>query len=425
VLPGATDTGAMSAGGVVTSAGIVVAGSSGATFYGLVASGIAVSGNATEYVLSNGVAIGGSVTSGSVFVYSGGLVSGITDNATVQVYSGGTTTDTLVTSAGYLELFGGANSVVTISSGGFVDFFGGSLDGVQIAGGQLEVDAVLGSAGANFVTGTAGEIYDDENTITAPISGFAAGDAIILDNLEFVSGGTTVSTTGDQVTVTTSAGSVQVDIVNASALDLAVGPSDYGAAELTAIACYGHGTLIATPIGARPVEMLAIGDLVLTAFGAHRAVRWIGKRSYAGRFLAANPAVQPIRFRSGSLGHGLPRRDLLVSPQHAMVLDGLLIPARCLVNGTTISEERGLDRVDYVHVELDTHDVLLAEGAPSESFLDDDSRGMFHNASEFTTLYPEAPEPRSFCAPRVTDGYQLVAIRRRLAAVAEQTARAA
>ena len=121
------------------------------------------------------------MTSGSVFVYSGGLVSGLTDNGTVQVYSGGTTTDTVVTSAGDLELFGGTNNVVTISSGGFVDFFGGSLNGVQIAGGQLEVDAVLGSAGANFVAGTAGQIYDDENTITAPISGFAAGDAIILD----------------------------------------------------------------------------------------------------------------------------------------------------------------------------------------------------------------------------------------------------
>ena len=67
---------------------------------------------------------------------------------------------------------------------------------------------------------------------------------------------------------------------------------------------------------------------------------------------------------------------------------------------------------------MDRHDLLLAEGAPSESFIDDDSRGMFHNAAEYTRLYPDAPAPGTFCAPRVTDGYRLEAIRRRLAEVA-------
>jgi hypothetical protein len=146
---------------------------------------------------------------------------------------------------------------------------------------------------------------------------------------------------------------------------------------------------------------------------------------YAGRFLAANPNVHPIRFHAGSLGTGLPRRDLLVSPEHAMFLGGVLIPARCLVNGSTIVQERGLERVDYFHVELDTHDVLLAEGAPSESYLDDDSRGMFHNVSEFAALYPDAPDPGLFCAPKVDEGYELEAIRQRLSVVAEGMAFAA
>jgi hypothetical protein len=108
-----------------------------------------------------------------------------------------------------------------------------------------------------------------------------------------------------------------------------------------------------------------------------------------------------------------------------MFLDGLLIPAHCLVNGKTILQERGLDRVDYYHVVLDSHDVLLAEGAPSESFMDDDSRSMFHNAGEFDALYPNATRPDGYCARRVEQGAELEAIRRRLAAVAKEMAQAA
>ena len=207
-----------------------------------------------------------------------------------------------------------------------------------------------------------------------------------------------------------------------------VGSFDSGDGELIItriVACYRRGTLIRTALGEMPVELLAIGDTVVTASGEHRPIKWIGRRSYAGRFLAVSPNVQPIRFRAGSFGNGLPRRDLLVSPEHAMFLDGLLIPARCLVNGSTIVQEIRLQRVDYYHVELDTHDVLLAEGAPSESYLADDSRGMFHNASEFAALYPDAPRPDGFCAPRLEQGAELEAVRRRLAVVAREMARAA
>ena len=102
-----------------------------------------------------------------------------------------------------------------------------------------------------------------------------------------------------------------------------------------------------------------------------------------------------------------------------MFLDGLLVPARHLVNNATIAREDGMDRVEYFHVELDTHDVILAEGAPSESFMDDDSRGVFHNAAEFDALYPDVKRGDGFCARRVERGVELEAIRRRLAAMAQ------
>ena len=185
--------------------------------------------------------------------------------------------------------------------------------------------------------------------------------------------------------------------------------------------CYCPGTLLLTDRGEVSVEALEVGDVLVTASGQHRPVRWMGRRAYAGRFLAANPQVQPVRFRAGSLGGGLPRRDLVVSPDHAMFIDGVLIPARCLVNGTTVLRARGLAHVEYIHVELDAHDVILAEGAASESFMDDGSRAMFHNAAECLHTAPSG----TFCAPRLDSGPLLDGVRRRLAQIAGEVALAA
>jgi hypothetical protein len=99
-----------------------------------------------------------------------------------------------------------------------------------------------------------------------------------------------------------------------------------------------------------------------------------------------------------------------------MFLDGALIPARHLVNSVSILPAEEMEDVEYFHLELERHAVIFAEGAASESFLDDDSRGMFHNVYEYHRLYPDAPrvtEPE-YCAPRVEDGYELDAVRRRL-----------
>jgi len=180
------------------------------------------------------------------------------------------------------------------------------------------------------------------------------------------------------------------------------------------VACYAIGTLILTETGEVAVEALAIGDRLVTASGKLRPVRWIGHRRYAGRFVSR--AVLPIRIAAGALGNGVPRRNLLVSPKHAMLLDGLLIPAEHLVDGTTIRQLDRAETVDYVHVELDSHDVILAEGAPSETFVDDGNRAMFYNAQDHAERYPHAPRADAlYCAPRVESGYLLEAVRVRLA----------
>ncbi len=180
------------------------------------------------------------------------------------------------------------------------------------------------------------------------------------------------------------------------------------------IACYCAGTLILTDQGEVPVEALAIGDMVVMLSGVAEPVRWIGQRSYAGRFLAGKAHLLPVRIRAGALGGGLPRRDLFVSPNHAMFLDGHLIPALHLVDGAGIVQERACGRVDYLHVELAAHSVIWAEGAASETYLDADNRGMFHNATQHARQYGASRTQGTFCAPRVEDGFVVETVRRRL-----------
>jgi hypothetical protein len=96
---------------------------------------------------------------------------------------------------------------------------------------------------------------------------------------------------------------------------------------------------------------------------------------------------------------------------------GVLVEAKDLVNGVSITQAEQVDRVEYFHIELETHDVILAEGALSETFVDDDSRAMFHNAHEYAALYPEdVARPARYRAPRLEIGYEVEAIRRKLAA---------
>ncbi len=184
-------------------------------------------------------------------------------------------------------------------------------------------------------------------------------------------------------------------------------------------ACFCPGTLIATSDGETPIEHLAIGDTVLTASGAARPVRWIGRRSYDGAFAARNPALWPVCIRQGALDGALPRRDLWLSPLHALLIEGVLVPAGLLANGVSVVRAKPAAELHYVHIELDSHDVLLAEGAPAESFLDDSSRAIFQNAHEYRALYPDtALAPARYCAARIEEGDVLARIKRRIDSLA-------
>ena len=96
--------------------------------------------------------------------------------------------------------------------------------------------------------------------------------------------------------------------------------------------------------------------------------------------------MQPVRIRAGALGNGLPHSDLTVTADHGMVIDGLIINASALINGTTIDwvpMDELPDRVTYYHVETEDHDVILANGAPAETFVDAVTRSHFDNHQEY------------------------------------------
>ncbi|MCQ8277298.1 Hint domain-containing protein [Acetobacteraceae bacterium KSS8] len=155
---------------------------------------------------------------------------------------------------------------------------------------------------------------------------------------------------------------------------------------LLELTCFLAGTLIRTPDGDVAVDALSVGDLVLTASGEARPLRWIGHRHVDLNRAADPDALRPVRVAAGAIAPGLPERDLLVTPEHCLFLGGGLIPARMLVNGGSIAQV-DMRRFTVFHLELDTHDILLAEGLACESYLDTGNRHNFAGGT-VTTLHP-------------------------------------
>ena len=156
--------------------------------------------------------------------------------------------------------------------------------------------------------------------------------------------------------------------------------------------CFAAGTHLRTPFGSKPIEAFRSGDLIQTKDNGVKPVLWAGQRHLSGARLHVMPHLRPIRFRSGALGHGRPDMDLVVSPQHRMVVmgaparalfgsDELLVTARDLLDGRGVSIASDLREVTYHHLLLEQHQIVFANGLETESF---------HPAlADLATLTPE------------------------------------
>ncbi|WP_053082619.1 Hint domain-containing protein [Methylobacterium platani] len=177
--------------------------------------------------------------------------------------------------------------------------------------------------------------------------------------------------------------------------------------------------MILTPEGERPVEALRAGDAVVTAAGETAHIVWVGHRHLDLRRHPQPERAQPVRIAAHAFGPGLPHRELVVSPGHALFVEGVLIPAGVLVNGTSVVQ---LDRAEvvYHHVELPVHDVLVADGMPAESYLDCGNRGTFANHDGPVTLHPDfvavALNLELACAPVLLHGPVVDRVRQQLTA---------
>ncbi|MBW6416868.1 Hint domain-containing protein [Celeribacter sp. PS-C1] len=307
----------------------------------------------------------------------------------------------------YLD--GGAGNDTIYAGAGDDTILGG--DGNDVIYGEDGDDTISGDAGADFIDGGAGN-----DTIYAgggdTIIGGAGNDTIIID--PSLLDGNAITIIGSE-----DAGDGDTDVLDLSGLDndwttnpIIYDENDPESGSLTladgtvitfsnievvypdTVICFGKGTRIATPSGARAVEDLKPGDLVLTMDNGVQPLRWVGAREVpaVGRFA-------PIEIKAGALNND---RDLIVSPQHRMLLNTwrsqmlfdtseVFAAAKHLVNGTTIREARG-GMVTYYHLMFDRHEVIFAEGAPSESFhvSDFSLTGVANGArEELFSLFPE------------------------------------
>lgn len=193
------------------------------------------------------------------------------------------------------------------------------------------------------------------------------------------------------------------------------------------VICFAEGTRIMTGDGERTIETLRAGDMIVTGSGVGaplKPLRWLGRRTVN---LDAHPRaaeVAPILVMPGALGTGVPHRPLRVSPDHALLVDGVLVPAKLLVDGVMIQRLPARGRVTYFHVELDVHDILFAEGAASESYLDLGNRSAFDNAGVVRMLHADFEPRHEGGMPRVTGGPLLDKARRAVAGRAAEQERA-
>ncbi|MCX7380599.1 MAG: Hint domain-containing protein [Alphaproteobacteria bacterium] len=347
------------------------------------------------------------------------LAGGLTSNGTLS--QGGATLEINAVLAGSGMFKLSPSSVLQLDNGlpisARFDFGTGNLGITPTAPEFIRVTSPI------TFHGTVSDFYGlgpSNNRIDFLNAGFPGGNPISYT-------ANTDPTTGGTVNLTTNSGAVQFFVTGFHPGGFAASTDGAGTGIVVfsndAAPCFAQGTRILTIAGERRVEALRVGDLVPVANGGRlRRIVWTGStRIDLDRH--ADPAkVAPVRIAADAFGPGLPHRDLVVSPDHAVWTGASLVPAYLLANGMTVRREPTEGGITYWHVELDTHDLLLAEGLPAESYLDTGNRGLFASGPGERPLHPDLLAGLSArgwderaCLPLTLGGAALTAARAGLA----------
>ncbi len=236
-----------------------------------------------------------------------------------------------------------------------------------------------------FADGLGVLLLDDIAGFGGTITSFKGGDSFVIsggilsnlgvsnsNTLTFSDGGVNAGSGGiDQIIFGSAVSGANFNIANGNTIQ---------------VACFAEGTRIETANGPIAVEDLTAGDLAATDDGRFEPITWIGSRTVNCARHPKPGTVWPIRVSAGAFGPGLPARELWLSPDHAVFVNGVLVPVKLLANGSTITQVEW-SSVTYYHVELRRHEIIRAEGLSVESYLDVGDR-MDFNGYETIRLFP-------------------------------------
>ena len=293
------------------------------------------------------------IGSGSTVFDSGTLnVSGVFSGSGIVAVNGAELFANTIAGTNTYSLANSATMTISqsVSSSGAINFGDGTPDTLN-----------LDSAGSGF---------------GAAVSGFGGGDVIDIGSLTYSSSDTT-QYSNSTLTISNGANTLFTftDIDDPGLIVLA----DDGAGGTEIETCFLAGTYILTDHGDVAIEQLVSQDLVATWSDGtiiYKPIIWTGGR-YLNKAAVSRNSSYPIRILANAFSDAVPRRDLLVTAEHCILVEGQLIPARMLVNGCSIVEDRSVDSYSFHHIELETHGIILAEGLTAESYLDTGNRESF------------------------------------------------
>jgi hypothetical protein len=311
-----------------------------------------------------------------------------------------------------------------LNNNGVIDVFGGlreingTLSSTSTGGGTIDIESSgtlqLDKAAAKNTllfkasTGTLTILQLGAIASTFDIAQINSGDVINLPNAPSGFGLNYNPNTG--TLAITNAGSIIGDLVFTPAGSLTT-----AFFKNVVVQCFASGTRIATPDGARSVEALRAGDRVRLANGDTEEIEWVGHRDVDCERHPAPEKVRPFRISAHAFGRNAPNRDLVLSPDHAVFVDGVLVPVKYLANGKTI-RQMNVAEVTYHHFELRHHAIVEAEGLTVETLLPGSEKTAFAG-SAVTALHPDFTA-RNWealgCAPLIVTGPRLETIRRRI-----------